>query len=87
MAYWACARLMPQREALACHCLGLAGFTVYLPRLREQRVSRGRRITAKPPLFPGYLFLQVVNGWWDARWSAGVHGLIMDGALPARAGC
>jgi transcriptional antiterminator RfaH len=37
-----------------------------------------------PPLFPGYLFVWVVRGWWDARWSPGVVRLIMDGLLPAR---
>ena len=36
-----------------------------------------------PPLFPGYLFVWVVRGWWDARWSPGVVRLIMDGLVPA----
>jgi transcriptional antiterminator RfaH len=52
--------------------------------LREQRRSHGRKITVTPPLFPGYLFVWVVRGWWDARWSPGVVRLIMDGLLPAR---
>jgi hypothetical protein len=30
-------------------------------------------------VFPGYLFLWVVRGWWNARWSPGVVRLIMDG--------
>ena len=51
--YWAAAQLQPRREALAAHCLTLAGFTVYTPRLREQRVLRGRRVEVNPPLFPG----------------------------------
>jgi transcription antitermination factor NusG len=51
---------------------------------REQRRSHGRKITVTPPLFPGYLFVWVVRGWWDARWSPGVIRLIMDGMLPAR---
>jgi len=46
--------------------------------------SHGRKITVTPPLFPGYLFVWVVRGWWDARWSPGVVRLIMDGLLPAR---
>jgi transcriptional antiterminator RfaH len=75
MAYWAVARLEPQRES---------GFTVYFPRLREQRIRHGRKITVTPPLFPGYLFLQIVNGWWKARWSFGIASLIMDGSGPAR---
>jgi transcriptional antiterminator RfaH len=52
--------------------------------LREQIRSRsGRRIGRTPPLFPGYLFLWVVSGWWNARWSPGVVRLIMDGFVPA----
>jgi transcriptional antiterminator RfaH len=82
--YWCCAQVEPRRERLASHCLTLAGYEIYQPLLREQRRSHGRKITVTPPLFPGYLFVWVVRGWWDARWSPGVVRLIMDGLLPAR---
>jgi transcriptional antiterminator RfaH len=83
--YWACAQVEPRRERLASYCLGLAGYEIYQPLLREQRRgSHGRKITVTPPLFPGYLFVWVVRGWWDARWSPGVVRLIMDGLVPAR---
>ena len=82
--YWCCAQLEPRRERLASHCLGLAGYEIYQPLLREQRRSHGRKIIVTPPLFPGYLFLWVVSGWWAARWSPGVVRLIMDGLQPAR---
>jgi len=62
----------------------LARYRVYQPLLREHRRSHGRKIIATPPLFPGYLFVWVVRGWWDARWSAGVRRLVMDGEQPAR---
>src|SRR5215813_2435834 len=83
--YWCCAQVEPRRERLASHCLGLAGYEIYQPLLREQRRSRHghRKITVTPPLFPGYLFVWVVRGWWDARWSAGVRRLVMDGEQPA----
>jgi len=81
--FWACAQIEPFRERLALHCLGLNGFEVYCPRLRQQVRSRGRKIVRTPPLFPGYLFVWVVRGWWDARWSAGVRRLVMDGEQPA----
>ena len=82
--YWCCAQVEPRRERLASYCLGLAGYEIYQPLLREQRRSHhGRKIVATPPLFPGYLFVWVVRGWWDARWSPGVIRLIMDGLLPA----
>src|SRR5262249_32434312 len=83
--YWACAQVEPRRDRLASYCLTLAGYEIYEPRLREQIRSRsGRKIVRTPPLFPGYLFVWVVRGWWDARWSPGVVRLIMDGLLPAR---
>ena len=82
--YWCCAQTEPQRERLACHTLALAGYRIYQPLLRETRRSHGRKIVATPPLFPSFLFVWVVRGWWDARWSPGVVRLIMDGLLPAR---
>jgi transcriptional antiterminator RfaH len=84
VAYWAVSRLALNHERLALHCLTLAGFTTYLPRLRERRISHGRKIEVRPPLFPGYLFLQITNGWWDARWAPGTLGMIMGGTQPAR---
>jgi transcriptional antiterminator RfaH len=84
MAYWAVARLQPHRERLALHCLGLAGFTVYLPRLRSERVSHGRRMEICPPLFPGYAFVSIEMQWSKARYAPGIVGLIMNGAGPAR---
>jgi transcriptional antiterminator RfaH len=84
MPFWAAVRAQPQREALAAHFLGLRGYTVYLPRLREHRVSRGAQIEARPPLFPGYLFVEIVAGWWEARWCPGTLGLVMNSGLPAR---
>ena len=83
-SFWCAARLMSRREAFATHCLGLAGFETYLPRLRERRIVRGRRVDVHPPLFPGYAFIVIALQWHDARWCPGVLSLIMDGTGPAR---
>jgi transcriptional antiterminator RfaH len=82
--YWCAARLMSQREAYATRCLKQSGFETYLPRLRERRVVRGRRVEVKAPLFPGYCFVFIVAQWYSARWCPGVVTLIMDGIAPAR---
>jgi transcription antitermination factor NusG len=82
--YWCCAQIEQSHDRLAWHCLTLAGYKIYQPLLREPRRSHGRKIIATPPLFPGYLFVWVVRGWWDARWAAGVRRLVMDGEIPAR---
>jgi transcriptional antiterminator RfaH len=84
MSYWAAARLEPHREQLALHFLDLAGYETYFPRLREHRISHGRKIEVRPPLFPGYAFIAIELQWHRARWTAGVLGLTMGGIQPAR---
>ena len=83
MAYWACAQVEPHQERSAQHFLRLNGFETYCPRLRVIRRSHGRRIETKPCLFPSYLFVAIVSGWWSARWCPHVVRLILNGATPA----
>jgi transcriptional antiterminator RfaH len=83
MAYWAAARIQPRHEVLALHCLGLAGFEVYAPRLREQRVARQRKIERTPPLFPGYCFVLITLQWHAAHRAPGTNGLVLNGGGPA----
>jgi transcription antitermination factor NusG len=82
MSFWSVVRL--QREALALHCLGLAGYETYLPRLRVHKMLHGRRIELHPALFPGYAFVRIELQWHAARWAPGVISLVMDGITPAR---
>ena len=83
MAYWTAARYMLAQEGLALHFLRLAGFEVYLPRLREQRIVRGRRVEVTPPLFPGYCFVAIELQWHAAHRAPGTNGLVMNGGGPA----
>lgn len=85
MSFWCCAQLEHARVHLGLHCLGLAGFETYAPRLREHRSVRGRRVVRKPLLFPGYVFVWIELQWHAARWSPGVIRLVMAGdARPAK---
>jgi hypothetical protein len=52
MAFWAAVRLQPQRDRLALHWPGLYGFETYAPRLRERRISRGRKVIKTRCCFP-----------------------------------
>ena len=83
--YWCCAQHETNRERLALHTLGLNHFEVYLPRIRTQRVTATRKtVETSVALFPGYLFIRIVEGrWWDARWSVGIVRIIRDGEKPA----
>jgi transcriptional antiterminator RfaH len=84
MAFWACARLESRREAVARHFLELAGYQIYIPQIREQRLRRHRRIEVITPLFPAYGFILIQAQWHSARWSIGVSAIIMDGQAPAK---
>jgi transcriptional antiterminator RfaH len=77
--FWCCAQLVPNKAALALHCLSLAGYTTYYPRLREQRRSHGRKIEVRPPLFLNYAFVQIELQWHAARWAPGVCRLVTNG--------
>ena len=82
MSYWACAQTEPQRESAAQHFLELAGYQVYLPRLRVVHAHRGRKTECRPVLFPSYLFVLIQSGWWAARWCPGVACLLTSGDEP-----
>ena len=85
MSYWACAQLEFNRTRLALHCLSrVAGYEIYNPQLPDQRRRYGRKIMGVSQLFPAYVFVLIVSGWWNARWSPGVVRLVMDGLVPAR---
>jgi transcription antitermination factor NusG len=84
MPYWTAARLLAHRERLALHCLELAGFETYAPRIRERRLVRGRKAWVETALFPLYAFVHIEAGWYDARWAPGISSLVMDGERPGR---
>jgi transcriptional antiterminator RfaH len=84
VAYWACAQLVPNRTSLALHCLQLAGYEVYHPRLRVHRRNHGHQSAVAPSLFPGYCFVAIALQWHTARWAPGVIRLVLDGGGPAR---
>src|SRR5262245_31730855 len=82
--YWAAAQLRPSQTRLALHCLALAGFAVYVPRLRVRRARQGRDVEAAPLLFPGYAFVAIELQWRAAHYAPGVIRLVQDGQQPAR---
>jgi transcriptional antiterminator RfaH len=81
--FWACAQTQPQRERAAQHFLGQFGYETYLPRIRGVRHSHGKRIDTRQPLFPSYVFVAIVSGWWSARWAPGVTRFVMADGMPA----
>ena len=81
MPYWSVAQLEANHERLALHCLGLAGYQVYQPRIRRVTARKSSDSTA---LFPSYAFVRIELQWHAARWSPGVIRILLNGEAPAR---
>lgn len=79
-SFWSVAQTESQREHTAAKFLKQAGFQIYLPKI--QIGLKGRERIA--PLFPGYLFVEVVDRWYEIRWTVGVLRLLMVDGAPAR---
>lgn len=82
--YWAVAQTESQREHVAERWLKERRFEVYLPRMRIERHLRGRCVDDETPLFPGYLFIGIVDRWYSISSTIGVVHLLTDGGAPAR---
>ncbi|WP_163846445.1 transcription termination/antitermination protein NusG [Pseudooceanicola aestuarii] len=83
---WFLAQLKPNCAAIADKNLTRQGFATFLPMEEETRQRSGRFVTARRPLFPGYIFVafDVAQGVWrKVNSTYGVTRLISFGGGPA----
>jgi transcriptional antiterminator RfaH len=80
MPFWTVAQTESQREHVAAQFLKQAEFETYLPKILIRCGGR-ERVT---PLFPGYLFVEIIEQWWSVRWTTGVLRLLMNDNHPAQ---
>jgi transcription antitermination factor NusG len=73
MSFWAVARTRVHREPVAVRGLQEAGFEVFNP-----QTSRGASV------FPGYIFVLVIDQWRAIDRTFGVYKLVKFGESPAR---
>ena len=78
--FWAVAQTVTKREAYVAARIADASFEVFAPRTKI-RVNSAFRIVA---LFPGYVFVRIVDRWRIVSKTPGVLRLIMNGEQPAR---
>lgn len=76
MAYWAVARILVRHESLAAEQLKCAGFEVFAPKTKTG--------STPAPLFPGYLFVRIIDHWRAVDRTVGVRGLVKFGDTPAK---
>jgi transcription antitermination factor NusG len=72
MAYWAVARIRPRWAPFVTSRLKADGFAIFAPE------------TKTGLLFPGYLFVQIVDFWQPVDRTLGVLGLIKCGEAPSK---
>ena len=85
VARWCVIHTQPHRERRADTHLKNQGFRSFLP-LHGKTVRHARQFrTTLAPLFPRYLFVEIVIGrdrWTSIRGTFGVSHLMMDGEVP-----
>lgn len=86
---WFAVHTHPRKEVVALDNLSRQGFESYLPRLKVQKVRRGRAVVIEEPLFARYLFVRLDTGmggrsWAPIRSTLGVCRLVQFGDRPAR---
>jgi len=59
-AIWYAAQTRSRHERLVAHHLGMRGIVRYLPTVTEIHAWSDRRQKVELPLFPGYVFLQII---------------------------
>ena len=80
MAFWAAIRTPGQRESFAAELVALAGFEIFLPRVRALVGARWKT----GPLFPNYVFVRIVDRWRVLERTMGVVAVVRCGETPAR---
>jgi len=80
MPYWAVAQTIANRESFAADNIKLAGFDILAPKARV-RIDKRSEVVA---LFPGYLFVRIIDRWRIIEHTVGVLRLIKFGDAPAK---
>jgi transcription antitermination factor NusG len=79
MTFWAVAQTISNRESFVAERIKDSGFEIFAP-LTRLRMNHDSRVVA---LFPGYLFVRIIDRWRAITKTFGVLGLIMSGESPA----
>lgn len=80
MSYWAVAQTVAQREDAVAERIDRLGFDTLAPKAK-MRINGRMDVRA---VFPGYVFVEIDQQWYEVRWCIGVIRLIMNGERPAQ---
>jgi len=80
--YWVLVMTQPRRELWAAENVVRQGYDYYLPLCLEAEHKNNEEHFVEKPLFPGYMFVQVVAQWRTLLSTFGVSQVIMIGNNP-----
>ena len=87
MNHWHLIYTKPQQEKVALDNLTRQNYQCYLPLINKEKISQGKKILSKEPMFPRYLFVRLSNdgeqSWSPIRSTKGVSHLVNFGGLAA----
>jgi transcriptional antiterminator RfaH len=64
---WAAAQVHPNQSHIAIRNLARQGFNAFHPTFEARRRQRNKLVMVQQPLFPGYLFIEILP---EQRWAA-----------------
>jgi len=82
---WYVVQTKPKREAEAFHNLCGLGFQSLFPKLLDYRTWGGRSLVITKPLFPSYLFVNLIlfQHYYKVKWTKGISRFVGWGDMPA----
>lgn len=86
---WYLVHTKPRLEEAALTHLERQAYECYLPRMRIEKIKRGKASTVSEPMFPRYLFVRLDTSdqgqsWAPIRSTQGVSRLVRFGSQPAK---
>ena len=86
---WLLLQVKPRQEMRALENLERQNGVCYCPLINIEKLSRGKRVFAEEPLFPGYLFINLQSEqsgltYTSIRSSRGVSKIVSFGAEPIK---
>lgn len=78
VAYWSVAQTQALCERRAQHHLMNQGFECYLPMVMQTRVVRNTKIKRTVSLFSRYIFVRIVDQWYNIKSTIGISALLLD---------
>jgi transcriptional antiterminator RfaH len=81
--HWYAIHTKPHREEQAAGNIGRLGLTVFLPKVKKEKLAFDRRVVTLKPLFPGYVFARFCPSPYlhSIRYARGVNRVVcVDGS-------